>query len=86
MQRLTNKNEQGLEALNNLFQMCNYGLDYTYDDAVNDKDIVLKHLKALEILKLVLGLNAVNRSIIRDAYESGWITKEQVDLLKETLE
>lgn len=41
---------------------------------------------ALDILKTVLGLNAVNRSIIRDAYESGWITKEQVELLKEVLE
>lgn len=39
----------------------------------------------LDILKTVLGLNAVNRSIIRGAYEAGWITKEQVELLKEIL-
>ena len=28
------------EALDSLFQMCDWGLDYTYDDAVNDKNIV----------------------------------------------
>lgn len=42
---------KALEALDSLFQSCNYGLDYTYDDAVNDKNIILKHLKALEIIK-----------------------------------
>ena len=36
---------KALEALDSLFQSCNYGLDYTYDDAVNDKNIILKHLK-----------------------------------------
>jgi len=40
----------------------------------------------LEVLKIVLGLNATNRAIIRKAHEAGWITKEQVELLKEVLE
>ena len=40
-----------------------------------------KQIEALKILKLILNLNCVNRSILEDAHNSGWINDEQFHLL-----
>lgn len=42
-----------------------------------------KEIEALKILKVVLNLNAVNRSILEVAHDCGWINDEQFHLLIE---
>ena len=41
--------------------------------------------EALKILALVLDLNAHNRLVLSDALESGWITKEEYELVEDEL-
>jgi len=63
---------------------CLNSYEYT-DEFKKGKKVIEKELQALKILKIVLGLNATNRAIIRQAYEAGWITEEEFNLLKEVL-
>ena len=82
---------KGLQALDSLYQSCNYGLDYTYDDATKDKYIIEKELKALEIIKryIKLGGMGIDTSDCYFPYMSfeqkEGLSKEEYDLLKEVL-
>ena len=47
---------------------------------------LLKKEKVLEIIKeKVIPYSVINRGMIERAFEEGWITKEEYDLLKEVL-
>ena len=74
---------KGLEALEYLDE---HNLNWHDNPTKERVNTVKKYLKSIDILKLVLGLNATNRAIMRQAYETGWITEEQFNLLNEVLE
>jgi len=50
-----------------------------------DIGIIETALKALEIAKKVFKCNSLYEHHIDSAYENGWITKEEFDLLKEEI-
>ena len=52
---------------------------------IKDSDTLLKKLKALEVCKKVFKCNSLYAHHIYSAYECGWITQEEYDLLKEVL-
>lgn len=58
--------------VDNFSKMLQGICDYDIDDKV----------RIYEIVKKVANLNLRNREIFRDAYESGWITEEDFNLLK----
>ena len=88
---------KGLEALERIVELAKYDVDLSYDfkDLQNDKDIIEKELKALEIIKNK-GLNVayLKSWLAKSTYEEYQeehkgtiyeITKEEYDLLKEVL-
>lgn len=80
----------GLEALDNLVQSCFNPCDS--DEVLNDKAIVEKELKALEIIKKkTVDIWLIQNKKTLKQYnsmvdESRQLTEEEFDLLKEVLE